>query len=319
MGLQLLGLPSEVLILIFSLLPLPEINACKRSCRRLRAVIKQSGLLRCRIRTLKNHIEDLSPPGLSTADFLDSLRTWEKAWLTFNVGKEAATQTTFRPYQGFTDFLLRSGYLIQLCQGDSPGWSYMDLSRQRDLRGKISAAQWTDIQMNTNFFSMGWALDIDQDFVAVSRLSCGSFSSNGYEHSHPHMRIQRRVSGSEEGTRSSLQAFHYGNKSRIGNSPDDTVGLRRKLRILFRDLHRSYGLLPFGSRCARIPLSSLSNPISCRLGSRPSRMRKYTPHISSHQYGSLFYKFVLSAPTRGSGHIFPCPDFHIRGYLRFRA
>jgi len=197
MGLQLLGLPSEILILIFSFLSLPEINACKRSCQRLRAVIKQSGLLRCRIRTMKNCIEDLSPPGLSTAAFLDHLRKWEKAWLTFNVGNEAATQNTFRPYQGLFDFLLRSGYLIQLCQGDSPGWSYLDLSRQRGLHGQISAAQWTDIQLDTNFFAMGWALDIDQDFVATSRLSCVFFPFDGYGYSHPHMRTQLR----DEGTR----------------------------------------------------------------------------------------------------------------------
>lgn len=246
MGLQLLGLPSEILILIFAFLPLPEINACKRSCQRLRAVIKQSGLLRCRIRTMKNYIEDLSPPGLSTAAFLHNLRTWEKAWLAFNVGKEAATQNTFRPYQGFSDFLLRSGYLIQLCQGDSPGWSYLDLTRQRD---QISAAQWTDIQLDVNFFAMGWALDIDQDLVAVSRLSCVFFPFNGYEYSHLHMRTQFRDSESKEGIRNPPHAFYYGNTSRIGRSPDDTAGLRRKLRILFRDLHRNHGLLPFGAHC----------------------------------------------------------------------
>ena len=274
MGLQLLGLPSEILVLIFSLLPLSEINACKRSCQRLRGVIKQSGLLRCRIRTMKNHIEDLSPPGLSTADFLDNLRTWEKAWLTFNVGKEAATQTAFRPFQGFTEFMLRSGYLIHVCQGDTPGWSYLDLSRQRDLRGKIPAAQWKDIQLNTNFFSMGWTVDIDQDFVAVSRLSCGFSPSHRYEYSHPHMRIQLRVPGPKEGTRNLLHAFHHWNTSRIGHSPDDTARLRRKLRILFRDLHRSHGSLPFGAHCPRFSLSSLSNAIPRRLGSRPSHMRK---------------------------------------------
>jgi hypothetical protein len=125
---------------------------------------------------MKCYIEDFSPPSLSTAAFLDAMRKWEKAWLTFNVGKEAATQNTFRPFQGFSDFLLRSGYLIHLCQGDSPGWSYLDLSRQRHLRGEISAGKWTDIQLDANFFATGWALDIDQNFVAASRLSCVFFS-----------------------------------------------------------------------------------------------------------------------------------------------
>jgi hypothetical protein len=117
---------------------------------------------------MKNYIENLSPPGLSTADFLESLRLWEKAWLTFTVGREAATQTLYRPFQGFSEFLLRSGYLIQMCQGDRLGWSYMDLSLQRDLRGRRSAARWTDVQLEANLSTRGWALDMDQDLVAIS-------------------------------------------------------------------------------------------------------------------------------------------------------
>ena len=122
---------------------------------------------------MKNYIENLSPPGLSTADFLGSLRTWEKAWLTFSVGKEAATQTTFRPFQGFSEFLLRSGYIIQMCQGDGlrSGWSYVDLSLQRDLRGKRPAVRWKDIRLEANISTRGWALDMDQDLVAISCLS----------------------------------------------------------------------------------------------------------------------------------------------------
>ena len=171
MGTQLLGLPNELIVLILAFLPLRSITFCKRSCRHLRAVIKQSGLLRCRIRTMKNYIENLSPPGLSTADFLENLRIWEKAWLTFSVGKEAAKQTMFRPFRGFSEFLLRSGYLIQMCQGDRSGWSYVDLSLQPNFRGKRSAGLWTDIQLEVNLTTSGWALDIDQDLVAISCLS----------------------------------------------------------------------------------------------------------------------------------------------------
>jgi hypothetical protein len=120
---------------------------------------------------MKNYIEDLSPPGLSTAEFLENLRMWEKAWLTFTVGKEATTQTLFRPFQGFSEFLLRSGYLIQMCQNDRPAWSYVDLSLQRDLSEKGSAPQWTNIRLEANVSARGWALDIDQDLVAVSCLS----------------------------------------------------------------------------------------------------------------------------------------------------
>ncbi len=171
MDIQLLGLPGEILVLILSFLPLRDITACKRSCWQLRGVIKQSGLLRCRIRTMKNYIEDLSPPGLSTSDFLESLKKWEKAWLTFGVGKEAAAQTTYIPYRGRSDFLLRSGYLIEMRHGETPGLSHLDLSSQRIINGVQSPLGWTDVQLAANVSIGGWALDIDQNLVAVSLLS----------------------------------------------------------------------------------------------------------------------------------------------------
>ncbi|KAH9173275.1 hypothetical protein EDB89DRAFT_1958840 [Lactarius sanguifluus] len=171
MGDQLLGLPGEILVLILSFLPLRDITTCKRSCWQLRAVIKQSGLLRCRIRTMKNYIEDRSPPGLSTCDFLESLKKWEKAWLTFGVGKEVAAQTTYIPYRGRSDFLLRSGYLIEMRHGEAPGLSYLDLSSQRIVNGVESPLGWTDIQLAANASIGGWALDVDQNLVAVSLLS----------------------------------------------------------------------------------------------------------------------------------------------------
>ena len=168
MSIQLLSLPSELLVLILSFLPLRSIPACKRTCRQLRAVIMHSGLLRCRMRTLKNYMENLSPPGLSTADFLDNLEKWEKALLTFSVGREAATQTMFRPFQAFSEFLLRSGYLIQVSTLEDPGWSYVDLYTQCDINGRVrSAAQWKDIKLELVMITE-WALDIDQDLVAVS-------------------------------------------------------------------------------------------------------------------------------------------------------
>jgi len=113
-------------------------------------------------------MENLSPPGLSTADFLDNLEKWEKALLTFSVGREAATQTMFRPFQAFSEFLLRSGYLIQVSTLEDPGWSYVDLYTQCDINGRVrSAAQWKDIKLELVMITE-WALDIDQDLVAVS-------------------------------------------------------------------------------------------------------------------------------------------------------
>jgi len=117
---------------------------------------------------MKNFIEDLSPPGLSTSDFLDNLRKWERAWLTLNIKKGAASHTMFRPFDVQCDFLLQSGYLIQVRKGARPGWSHLDLSVQRGLREKT---EWTDVPLEVEATTGGWALDVDQDLVAASLLS----------------------------------------------------------------------------------------------------------------------------------------------------
>jgi hypothetical protein len=115
-------------------------------------------------------MEDLSPPGLTTSEFLDNLKTWEKAWLTFGVGSEVVTRTTYKPLIGPSEFLLRSGYLIEMHHGITQGWSYLDLHLQHNHGGQ-SAPQWTDVQLGTTFRVNGWALDVDQDLLAVSAIS----------------------------------------------------------------------------------------------------------------------------------------------------
>jgi hypothetical protein len=119
---------------------------------------------------MKNFIEDLSPPSLSTADFLECLKRWEKAWLTFGVGKEIGAQTTSLPYRGRSEFLMRSGYLIEMRYGEGPGLSYLDLSSQCTIDGVQSPLLWTEVELaNTNIG--GWALDIDQNLLAVALLT----------------------------------------------------------------------------------------------------------------------------------------------------
>jgi hypothetical protein len=171
MSTQFLSLPNDLLILILSFLPYRSIPACKHTCRRLRSVIMHSLELRCRIHTLESYMEDLSPPDLSTADFLHNLGKWENAWLTFSVGRGTPIRSMSWPFQAFSEFLLRSGYLIQVCPIEAPGWSYVDLSAQCDINGRgRPTAQWKVIKLAL-VFTTKWALDIDQGLVAVSYLA----------------------------------------------------------------------------------------------------------------------------------------------------
>ena len=181
--LHILDLPTELLIVILSSLPSRSILACWDSCRQLREVIKGSELLGGRIWNAKHGIQELLPLGLSLPDFRTSAKQWEINWFNLGVGNdsEVATRSMYRPSHGSPsreslcptkyDFLMRSGYLIQMHQMENPGWSHMHLSPLRELRGFIQNPVWTDVRLGNQLTMEGWALDLDQDLVAASLLS----------------------------------------------------------------------------------------------------------------------------------------------------
>ena len=124
-------------------------------------------------------MKDFSPPSSSSSDFLKNLEEMEMTGSTFGPGKEASVRTEFEPFQSFhqfeffgdteTAFILRSGYLIQVHKGKDPGWVYMDLSPKHGLQEYTPALEWKRVHLKSNGI-MGWALDLDQDLVAVSLL-----------------------------------------------------------------------------------------------------------------------------------------------------
>ncbi|KAF8488513.1 hypothetical protein F5888DRAFT_1809666 [Russula emetica] len=176
---QFLDLPDELLVFILSSLPLHELLACRYSCRKLRDIILGDRLSQQRIQSLEHCMKDFSSPSLSTSDFLKSLEEMRMISSTSSPGEEVSMRTEAEPIQSFhkftffggteTAFLLRSGYLIQVRKGNDPGWAYMDLSPKHDLQGYTPALEWKSVHLRGSGI-MGWALDFDQDLVAVSLL-----------------------------------------------------------------------------------------------------------------------------------------------------
>jgi hypothetical protein len=175
--LQLLGLPDEILLIILSILPARSILACKVSCRRLHAVIRRSMIFTPATWSVKHGLQYLLPHSLPTPKYKLIVRTWENDWFNFSVGNEAATRSVYGPSQDSLglewysptecNFLLRSGYLIQMRRNKNPGWSHMDLSLLREFRGFIPAHEWTNVRLGDHVRMKGWALDLDQDLVAA--------------------------------------------------------------------------------------------------------------------------------------------------------
>jgi hypothetical protein len=124
-------------------------------------------------------MQDFSSPSFSISNFLKTLEEMKMIISTSSPGEEVSIRTEFEPIQSFhkftflgdtkTAFLLRSGYLIQVRKGNDPGWAYMDLSPKHDLQGYTPALEWKSVHLKGSGI-MGWALDFDQDLVAVSLL-----------------------------------------------------------------------------------------------------------------------------------------------------
>ena len=176
---QFVDLPVEVLLLILSSLALRELVACRNSCRGLRDIILGDRLLQQVVQSSEHCIKDFSPPSSSTSNFLRILEKMGRTSSTVSPGEEVSILTEFEPSQSFhkfaffgdteTTFLLRSGYLIQVRKKKDPGWAYMDLSPKHDLQGYTPALEWKGVHLESNGI-LGWALDLDQDLMAVSLL-----------------------------------------------------------------------------------------------------------------------------------------------------
>ena len=167
-----LDLPTEVIIMIVYLLPLREVVACKRLCRRLYSLIEESQLLQYHFRAMCSGVEDLFSPGVSSHEFLNRLGNWEIAWQKFDIGKRFARHR----YQNIlwtVEHIVQNGHVVAMRLVDSswhtaPGWSYADISRVL-RRGSESpqAHCWTDVQLDTSISPKGYVLDVSQDLVAM--------------------------------------------------------------------------------------------------------------------------------------------------------
>ena len=167
-----LDLPREILILIIYQLPLRDVTACKRLCRRLGSLIEDSQLLQYHFRAMCSGVEDLFLPGISSHEFLKSLGQWEIAWQKFDIGERFARHR----YQNIlwtVEHIVQNGHIVAMRLVDSswhtaPGWSYADISRVLQRGGETPQALiWTDIELDNAISPKGYVLDINQDLVAM--------------------------------------------------------------------------------------------------------------------------------------------------------
>lgn len=167
-----LDLPTELIIFIVCHLPLRDVVACKRLCRRLRSLIENSQLLQYHFRAMSSGVEDLFLSGIGSHEFLRNLEQWEMAWQKFDIGERFARHR-YQNVLWTVEHVLQNGHVVSMRLVDSswhtaPGWSYADISRIL-LRGDESPQElsWTDIQLDTAISPKGYVLDVNQDLVAM--------------------------------------------------------------------------------------------------------------------------------------------------------
>ena len=118
----LLGLPTELLLLILSYLPAVELCEVQRTCHRIRGIVAESAHLQYVVRVHINGVDDLLPPDRPFSDRLELLQCHEKSWnnLQLKVSHEFAASIHQRHF-------LQDGYLIYNRIAGMLQYGYVDL------------------------------------------------------------------------------------------------------------------------------------------------------------------------------------------------
>jgi hypothetical protein len=115
-------LPTELLILILSYLPVVELCAVQRTCHRIHDIVAESAQLQYVLRTQINGVDDLLPPDCPFSERLELLRRHENAWgnLQLKLSHEFASPLLDRHF-------LQDGYLIYNKIAGALQYGYVDL------------------------------------------------------------------------------------------------------------------------------------------------------------------------------------------------
>lgn len=116
------SLPTELLILILSYLPVVELCAVQRTCRRIHNIVAESSHLQYILRAQINGVDDLLPPDCPFSERLELLRCHENAWsnLQLKLSHEFASPLLDRHF-------LQDGYLIYNKIAGTLQYGYVDL------------------------------------------------------------------------------------------------------------------------------------------------------------------------------------------------
>ncbi|KAI9453029.1 hypothetical protein BJY52DRAFT_1400384 [Lactarius psammicola] len=137
------GLPTELLIRIFSRLQVVDLLSVQHTCRRFCDVVSASASLQYFLRTEINLLEDLLPPDISLHDRVALLKHHETAWnnLQLNMFTRFVTSEESLAYS----YILQDGYLIYKAVTNRTRYGYIDLYSRSALPN--AEAGWAHISL----------------------------------------------------------------------------------------------------------------------------------------------------------------------------
>ncbi|KAH8982308.1 hypothetical protein EDB86DRAFT_2971167 [Lactarius hatsudake] len=161
------GLPTELLIRIFSHLQVEDLLSVQHTCRRFCDVISGSASLQYFLRTKINLLEDLLPSDFSLRDRVSLLKHHETAWDNLELNEFTRFLTCEESHARC--YILQDGYLIYKAVTNTAQYGYLDLySSSAQPNAEL---RWAHIPLATSRPLSDIVFAVDHNLVVAMR--CG--------------------------------------------------------------------------------------------------------------------------------------------------
>lgn len=164
---NLLDLPNELLIHIFSHLQISDLGSCLLVCYKTNEVIVNSLLLQYLIRTaLAGVCDPLFPSETSLSHRLEALGRWSTAWHQPKVPLRSPPRVLTRRSEVNTLSLAQDDYLVVMDFGGKLGFRHAASYEWLDLRQ--SGGNWTKVCFEDDLVPLSFTVDVArQNLLAV--------------------------------------------------------------------------------------------------------------------------------------------------------
>jgi len=156
---DLLDLPNEILIDIFSHLHISDLGSCLLTCHSVNDIIVHSSLLQYLIRTaLAGVFDPIFPSEPPLPQRIDGLMRWSAAWHQPEVSLRSPSSTLTGRSEVKMEFLVRDDYLIVTDFGGRLGHRHAASYEWLDLRQP--GDNWTKVHFEDKLVLLSFTIDV---------------------------------------------------------------------------------------------------------------------------------------------------------------